>query len=151
MPLHYEVLNCYGALPVRRPYLTLTCLLCLTGCLWRSYGEILSVHLSVLTATADKLCAVAQAGEGPTAEGMAEYVYPLQRGHEFLRQFSKYRERQSYGQFTAFLERYEAMVHTADAARTQGRLATEVPQLNAQRDTLQQLAADIRSSLEAGK
>lgn len=135
---------------MHRRYLAVAVLLCLTCCLWRSYSEILSVHLSVLTAMAAKLCAVAQAGKGPTAEGMAEYVYPLQRGREFQRQFSKYDGRQSYRQFTTFLDRYETMVRTADAARAEGRLATELSQLIAQRDTLQQLAVEIRASLQAG-
>ena len=135
---------------MRRRDLALAALLCFSGCLWRGYGEILSVHVRVITAMAAKLCAVAESGKGPTAEGMAEYVYPLQRGREFLRQFSKYRGRQSYSQFSTFLDRYEAMVRTADVARTQGRLASELPQLASERDRLQQLAAEIRSSLQAG-
>lgn len=133
---------------MHRRYLALAALLCVTGCLWRSYGEILSVHLSVLTEMAAKLCAVVQAGQGPTAQGMAEYVYPLQRGREFLRQFDRYRDRGSYREFIQFLDRYEEMVHRLDAARAEDRLAAELPQLVAERDTLQQLAAEIRKQLQ---
>ncbi len=136
---------------MHRRHLALAVLLCVTGCLWRSYGDILSVHLSVLTEMAAKLCAVVQAGKGPTAQGMAEYVYPLQRGREFLRQFDGYRNRQSYREFIRFLDRYEEMIHRLDAARAEGRLATELPQLLAERDTLQQLAAEIRNQLRAEK
>ncbi len=126
--------------------------LCLfaTACLWRSYGSIMSVHLDVLTQMAAKLCAVVESGRGLTAEGMAEYVYPARRAREFLRQFSSYSERRSYHRFSELLDRYEAMMRDVDAARAQGRnWQAELPHLTAERDALQQLAAEIRAALRA--
>jgi hypothetical protein len=110
------------------------------------------VHLDVLTQTADKLCDTVASERGPTAEGMSEYVYPAQRGREFLRQFSGYRDRPSYQRFATFLDRYEAMVRGVDAARAQGGDGkARMPQLSADRDALKQLAADIRSDAAAGR
>ena len=123
----------------------LTLLLCAAGCLWRSYATIMSVHLDVLTQTANKLCAVVETGKGPSTEGMAEYVYPAQRGREFLNQFSAYSARPSYQQFRAFLDRYEAMVRDVDANRATGNKNTP---LAAERDTLQRIAAEIRQELK---
>ncbi len=135
---------------VMRRQLTFALAILLSGCLWRGSGEILSVHLDVLTQTAAKLCAVVEAGRGPNAQELAEYVYPSQRGREFLRQFGGYAERPSYRHFAAFLERYEAMVHTADTARAEQRLSTELPRLISERDALQKLATDIRAEIKAG-
>jgi hypothetical protein len=126
-------------------------LLCGAGCIWRSYGTILSVHVDVLTQTAAKLFAVAESGRGLSAEGMAEYVYPAQRGREFLRQFDGYRARQSYQKFAAFLDRYEAMVRDVDvqrAARPDGQI--DLSRLKAEQEALRQLAADIRGLLARG-
>ena len=126
----------------------LSALVC-SGCLWRGYATILSVHVDVLTQMATKLCSVIEAGRGPTAEGMAEYTYPAQRGREFLRQFSGYQSRRSYQEFGTFLERYEAMVRDVDAARAQGRAwSTVLRPVQAQRDGLQMLAAAIRADLK---
>lgn len=123
----------------------------IAGCLWRGYATIMSVHLDVLVQTAEKLCAVVEAGRGPTAEGMAEYVYPAQRAREFLRQFSNYGPRPSYQKFSGLVERYEAMVRQADSARVQGDWRAQSPQLNGERDALQRLAAEIRDDLKAGR
>ncbi|HVO23992.1 MAG TPA: hypothetical protein VMW56_10225 [Candidatus Margulisiibacteriota bacterium] len=124
---------------------------CAAGCLWRSYGTIMEVHLDVLTQTADKLCSVVESGRGPTAEGMAEYVYPAQRARQFLRQFNGYSQRRSYHQFGALLDRYEALVREVDAARTQGRLGPEVrTRLKGESDLLRATAAAIRTDLKAG-
>ncbi|MFI5395240.1 MAG: hypothetical protein ACHQ9S_06870 [Candidatus Binatia bacterium] len=136
---------------MRRRLLALAVLLSLVGCLWRSYAEIMSVHVDVLTQTAAKLCTVVEAGKGPTAEDMAEYLYPLKRGREFLNQFSNYSDRQSYRQFSTFLDRYEAMVRAADAARAQGREPSELPRVSVEREALQHLAAEIRNELKAGR
>jgi len=120
-----------------------------TGCLWRGYATIMGVHLDVLTQMATKLCSVIEAGAGPTAEAMAEYTYPAQRGREFLRQFGGYDARPSYQEFGRFLDGYEAMVRTADAARAQGRdWRTVLPPLKVQRDGLLQLASAIRADLK---
>ncbi len=119
------------------------------GCLWRGYATILNVHLDVLTQTADKLCGVVQAGKGPKAEDMAEYVYPLQRAREFQRQFSNYRERRSYQDLDTLLDRYAALVRDVDAARAQGHdLQASVTRLTAERNALAQLAAQIRAELK---
>jgi len=119
------------------------------GCLWRGYATILSVHLDVLTQTASKLCAVVEAGRGPSAEAMAEYVYPAQRGRQFLSQFSRYEARPSYQQFRTFLDDYERMVREVDAERAAGRAGPAIlPHLTAERDALQQRAAEIRAALQ---
>ena len=123
---------------------------CAASCVWRSYGTIMQVHLDVLTQTADKLCSVVESGRGPTAEGMAEYVYPAHRAREFMRQFSGYRDRQSYQQFGSLVNRYEALVHTVDAARAQGQLGPEVvSHLRSKREALDALAAEIRVQLKS--
>jgi hypothetical protein len=120
----------------------------LAGCLWRGYAAIMAVHLDVLTQTAAKLCAVVESGRGLTAEGMAEYVYPAQRAREFLRQFSGQSGRESYQRFTTLLDRYEAMVREVDATRAAQRDWQPVlPHLNAEREALAQLAADVRTDL----
>jgi hypothetical protein len=135
---------------MRRRFIILL-LACAASCLWRSYGTIMQVHLDVLTQTADKLCSVVESGRGPTAEGMAEYVYPAQRAREFMRQFSGYRERRSYQQFSTLVERYEALVHEVDAARAQGRLGPEIlVQLKSEYDVLRASADAIRTDLKAG-
>jgi hypothetical protein len=130
---------------MNRQRTALVLLLYSAGCIWRSYGTILSVHLDVLTQTAAKLSAVVESGRGLAAESMAEYVYPAQRGREFLRQFGGYSGRQSYQKFMVFLDRYEAMVRDVDAQRAAnppGRI--DLAKLKAQNETLAQLAADIR-------
>jgi len=130
---------------------TVLLFLCAAGCLWRSYGTIMDVHLDVLTQTADKLCSVVESGRGLSAEGMAEYVYPAQRAREFMRQFSSYRDRRSYQQFSALVERYDALVHEVDAARAQGRLGPEeAARLKGERDALQAAASEIRALLKNG-
>ena len=123
-------------------------LTCAAGCLWRSYGTIMDVHLDVLTQTAAKLCTIVEAGRGPTAEGMAEYIYPAKRAREFLRQFDGYGERQSYRRFAALLDRYERLVRDVDAARAQGRLNELWPRLTAEREALQAQALEIRVDLQ---
>ena len=134
-----------------RSQLLLPLILCAAGCLWRGYGTIMEVHLDVLTQTAAKLCSVVESGRGPLAEGMAEYVYPAQRARVFLRQFSNYSDRRSYQQFGVLLDRYEALVHEVDAARSQGQLGPEVAErLNRERDALQASASEIRAAVRKG-
>jgi hypothetical protein len=121
------------------------------GCLWKGYEEVLSVHLDVLTQTASKLVAVAGSPRGLSAESMAEYVYPAKRGRTFLVQFQSYEKRQSYVQFGAFLDRYEALVNQADAARAHRQDWAEVlPALETQRDALLEKAAAIRQEARRG-
>jgi hypothetical protein len=125
-------------------------LVCAAGCLWRSYGTIMAVHVDVLTQTATKLESMARAGRRPVAEDMAEYTYPAKRAREFLRQFDGYRTRPSYQHFSTLVDRYEAMVREADAARTMGGdWSAVVSQLTAENAALQQLGAEVRSALRA--
>jgi hypothetical protein len=150
MPSVFVNPRCYGARRMRRR-LVLLLFVCAAGCLWRSYGTIMDVHLDVLTQTADKLCSVVASGRGPTAEGMAEYVYPAQRAREFMRQFSSYASRNSYRQFGLLLDRYEALVHEVDTARAERRLGPEeASRLNNELQGLQALAAQIRDDLKRG-
>jgi hypothetical protein len=131
--------------------LTILLIVCAAGCLWRSYGTIMDVHLDVLTQTADKLRSVVEGGRGPTAEGMAEYIYPAQRAREFMRQFSSYSSRRSYQQFGVLVDRYDAMVREVDAARSQGRLGSEeAARVQSAGDALHVLAVEIRAALHAG-
>jgi hypothetical protein len=134
---------------MRQRRLTVLALCMLTGCLWRGYAAIMAVHLDVLTQTAAKLCAVVESGRGLTTEGMAEYVYPAQRAREFLHQFSGQSGRESYKRFATLVDRYEAMVREVDAARAAERdWKPELPHLNAEREALAQLAADVRADLK---
>ena len=134
-----------------RRYVVLLSLACAAGCLWRSYRTIMNVYLDVLTQTADKLHSVVESGRGPTAEGMAEYVYPAQRAREFMRQFSGYSGRRSYQQFGALVDRYEVLVREVDAARSQGRLGPEeAARVKSESDALSALAASTRAALRAG-
>jgi len=128
---------------------TLLALCMLAGCLWRGYAAIMTVHLDVLTQTAAKLCSVVESKRGLTAEGMAEYVYPAQRAREFLHQFDGQAGRQSYKQFTTLVDHYEAMVHAVDAARAANRDWVQMlPSLTAERQSLDQLAAEVRAALK---
>ncbi|MBI3783030.1 MAG: hypothetical protein HY270_06490 [Deltaproteobacteria bacterium] len=123
-----------------------------TSCLWRSYADILSVHLDVVTQTASKLCSVIEAGRGPSAEAMAEYVYPAQRAREFLRQYGGYSDRASYRKLGALLDRYEGMVRRVDAARAGGSDAKlDQAALNGECDALKALAEEARGEARAGR
>jgi len=142
--------RCYGARRMCRRF-AIVLVVCGAGCLWRSYGTIMQVHLDVLTETADKLCSVVESGRGPTAAGMAEYVYPAQRAREFMRQFNGYRDRKSYQQFGVLVDRYETLVHEVDAARAQRQLGPQdVSHLHSEREALYALAAEIRVQLKSG-
>ena len=123
-----------------------------TACIWRSYADILSVHVDVVTQTAAKLCSVIEAGLGPTAEGMAEYVYPAQRAREFLKQSAGYSERESYKRLGELLDRYEAMVRRVDAARANpGETKLDRAALDADRDGLMRLAEAARIAARDGR
>lgn len=136
----------------RRGASAFLCLVIGTGvgsCLWRGYAAIMTVHLDVLTQTADKLCAVVESRRELTAESMAEYVYPAQRGREFLRQFDSYNARPSYRHFGELLDRYETLIREVDALRAQGRdWQPELPHLTAERDAIQRLAGQVRTELK---
>ncbi len=120
-------------------------LLLMSACLWRSYEQILAIHLDVLTQTANKLGDVAASSQGP-ALGMAEYAYPAKRARQFLQQFSKHNGRSSYAGLKAFLDRYERMLAEVDAARLGEqidgtRLRTEITALNEAATTIRAQAA----------
>ncbi len=121
-------------------------LLLVSACLWRSYEDILAIHLDVLTQTASKLGDIAASGHAPTAEGMAEYAYPAKRARQFLQQFSKHSGRSSYAGLKAFLDGYEQMVSEVDAGRLDGhvdnaKLSLEITALNQAATTIRAQAA----------
>lgn len=134
---------------MRLRHVALLLFLCMPCCIWRSYGNILNVHLDVLTQTAAKLCAVVESGKPLRTEDMAEYTYPSQRAREFLRQFGRYRERRSYQQLSTLLDRYDVLVQAVDAARAQQHVP-DLQQLTRERDALQRSADDIRADVRAG-
>jgi hypothetical protein len=113
------------------------------GCRWRSYPEILNVHLDVLTQTAAKLIAVAQSPRGLQTEGMGEYTYPSRRARAFLADYQSYRDRPSHRQLTAFLDRYDSLVERIDAARV-NRKPIESAVLTTELNELLQMSAAIR-------
>lgn len=124
-------------------------LLLLSACPWRSYEEILEIHLEVLTQTADKLRDVSAARQWPGSQGIAEYVYPAKRARQFLHQFAKHRERPSYKGLSAFLDQYEDMIHRVDSVRP----GAEIDGAELQRDVaaLHAVATTIRAELAAGR
>src|SRR5262249_4938456 len=139
--------NCYGA-PMRRHMAALALAVSCAACLWRSYADVLAVHLTVLTQMIDKLAAFAEAGRAPTANDMVEVAYPAQRGRTFLRQFRGNAERDSYRDFATLLDRYEALLKRVDTARTrEDEWQAERAHVRQERDTLAALAARIREEL----
>ena len=129
----------------------LVVLVVVPACLWRSYGEIMAVHVDVLLALADKTVANAEAGRRPTSNDVVELTYPLQRGQQFAHQFEGYRERDSYRHFVALLGRYEAFVQAIDAARVDPR-RWEALQASLKSDVaiLHDDAAQVRAALARG-
>src|SRR5262245_41670651 len=92
-------------------------LLVTPACLWRSYGDVMRVHLEVLESLADKAAGNVAAGQRPTSNDITELTYPLQRARQFAYQYRSDSERESYRRFIAALDRYQAMVDAIDAAR----------------------------------
>jgi hypothetical protein len=95
--------------------LTVGSVLC--GCLWRSYEQIMTVHLEVLSSMTTKLLETARAGGRPSPNDLAELVYPLRRARQFAYQYESYAERPSHGAFVASLDAYEKLIDEVDAAR----------------------------------
>ena len=91
--------------------------LCLSACLWSSYEEILRVHVEVLAGMVDKVEAKAQAGRRPTPNDVTELLYPLERARQFLHQYEKRKDRESYRSFQSLLDRYQRLVTGVDVAR----------------------------------
>ena len=116
---------------MRRRSAFLLCLL-LSACLWRSYDDILAVHVDVLLGMADKIVAKSEAGRRPTPNDLTELLYPLQRARQFAGQFRAQSGRGSYRAFGELLDRYEELVKKIDAARADdarwAALRTELPQ-----------------------
>jgi hypothetical protein len=89
----------------------------LAACLWRSYVEIMEVHLEVLSAMVDKAADTSASGTRPTAQAVTELRYPLLRARQFLSQYEEHRGRRSYSEFEALVEVYQDMVNRIDGAR----------------------------------
>lgn len=120
-----------------------------SGCSWRSYPEVLNVHLDVLTQTAAKLIAVAESPRGLQTEGMGEYTYPSRRARAFLADYQGYRERRSHQQLSSFLDRYDGLVEHIDAARV-NRSPLDSASLTAELNELLHVAASIRGAAVDG-
>ena len=119
------------------------------GCLWRSYDEVMRVHLEVLSGLADKAMVNAEAGQRPTSNDVTELTYPLQRARQFAHQYRGYAERESYQLFVAALDRYQALVETIDAARGDAaRWAAERPRLAAAYQAWREAAEQARDRAE---
>jgi hypothetical protein len=89
----------------------------LSGCSWRSYERVLTVHLEVLSSMATKLLDTAAAGQRPSPNEITELLYPLHRARQFVQQYASYSERASYREFVTSLDFYEKLVDEVDAAR----------------------------------
>jgi hypothetical protein len=132
-----------------RAQMVLSLLLLLSpACLWRSYGEVLRVHLDVLGGMADKALYNAQAGGRPTSNDVTELTYPLQRARQFAYQYRGYDQRESYRLFGAALDRYQALAEAIDAARGDpARWDTERAQIGAQYQAWRDAADQVRAAL----
>ena len=118
------------------------------ACLWHSYGEVLRVHLDVLTGMADKAVYNAQAGQRPISNEVTELTYPLQRARQFAYQYRGYDERDSYRLFVSALDRYQALADAIDAARGDAaRWDAERAQIGAQYDAWRAAADQVRAAL----
>lgn len=99
----------------------LSALVCLTllapACLWRSYDNVMRVHLDVLSQLAEKAEFNADHGQRPTSNDVTELTYPLQRARQFAYQYRSYDARESYKLFGVALDRYQAFSEAIDAAR----------------------------------
>jgi hypothetical protein len=119
-----------------------------TGCVWRGYDRVLSIHLDVLAGMADKMVSIAEVGRRPTSNDMTEMLYPLERGRLFLRQYERRAGEDSYRQFAQLLDRYAALAAAIDDARTDdGRWARLRPRLPDEARDLRQRVAAIRTAL----
>ena len=118
------------------------------ACLWRSYADVLRVHLDVLGGMADKAMYNAQAGQRPTSNEVTELTYPLQRARQFAYQYRSYGERESYRLFVSALDRYQALSEAIDAARGDAaRWEAERVQIGAQYQAWRDAADQVRAAL----
>jgi hypothetical protein len=91
------------------------------GCPWRSYEQILTVHLDVLSSMTTKLVETTEVGGRPGPSDLAELLYPLRRARQFAYQYRSYSERPSHRAFVASLDFYEKLLGEVDAARADDR------------------------------
>ena len=137
------------AAPARALCALAALLLFAPACLWRSYTDVLRVHLDVLSSLAEKAAVNAEAGRRPTSNDVTELTYPLQRARQFAHQYRGYGERESYRLFVAALDRYQALVDTIDGARgSEPRWAAERPRVEAEYDAWRAAAEPVRAALE---
>ena len=130
-----------------RPLAALALIL-VTACLFRSYADIMRIHLDVLGALADKAAYNARSGQRPEANEVTELVYPLQRAREFAYEYRSYAERESYRRFIDALDRYQAFVGEIDAARGDAaRWAAQQSEIVAQYDAWRAAAEQARAAL----
>ena len=132
-----------------RARLVLSLLLVLTpACFWRSYTEVMRVHLDVLSGMAEKAAYNAQTGRRPTSNDITELTYPLQRARQFAYQYRGYADRASYQRFAVALDRYQALADAIDAARgDEARWAAERARLGAQYEAWRAAADAVRAAL----
>ena len=129
----------------------LVALLVFPACIWRSYSNIMSVHLDVLMSMVDKTVANAAAGHRPTSNDVTELTYPLERAQQFAQQFNGYQDRDSYRQFVALLERYDGFVQSIDGARAdQQRWQVLQATLPEKAAALRDSTAQVRAALARG-
>lgn len=121
------------------------------ACLWRSYADIMRVHLDVLSELAEKAAYNARAGQRPTSNDVTELTYPLQRARQFGYQYRSYAGRESYRLFTVALDRYQAWADAVDAARgDETRWAAQRSQLATQYEAWRAAADAARAALARG-
>ncbi len=118
------------------------------ACLWRSYADVMRVHLDVLSGMAEKAAYNAQSGHRPTSNDVTELTYPLQRARQFAYQYRGYADRESYRRFAAALDRYQALTDAIDAARgDDARWAAERTRLGAPFEAWRAAADEVRRAL----
>jgi hypothetical protein len=133
---------------MRAPLLLLVLLSLAPACLWRSYADVMRVHLEVLSDMAQKSADNAASGQRPTSNDVTELTYPLQRARQFAYQYRSYATRESYGRFVAALDRYQALSEAIDGARgDQERWTTERAALPAQYAAWHAAAEQARAAL----
>jgi len=133
---------------MRAPLLLLVLLLLAPACLWRSYADVMRVHLDVLSGMVEKASYNAESGQRPTSNDVTELTYPLQRARQFAYQYRTYAERESYTLFVAALDRYQALSEAIDAARGDAaRWSEERSRLAAQCAAWRAAAERVRAAL----
>jgi hypothetical protein len=120
----------------------------LAACLWRSYEEIMTVHLEVIGSMMAKAVDGAAPARRPSSNEVAELRYPMRRARQFAGQYEAQRQRPSYQAFVALLDLYEGFVDSIDAARTEEqRWAALAPELAERRRAIDAGIARVRDAL----